>query len=226
MLLLAFISTALAASLARRDPAPATNLPAGWQYSGCTIDSTSYRTLNAAVTYDNSGLTAQSCIAFCASKGYPVAGTEFSAECYCGGTVPQVGADSCNMPCTGDSSQACGGPNRLSVYNNPSAMVSTNPGPPGWSSTGCWQDNVQSRVLGYRANVAGDMTVQKCITACYAAGFNNAGVEYAAECWCGTSVTGGRPGISCNMVCSGNSSEYCGGSANINLYQLTGVSTL
>ncbi|KPI43064.1 putative fungistatic metabolite [Cyphellophora attinorum] len=129
------------------------------------------------------------------------------------------------MPCAGDASTACGGPDRLSVYQNSGAFVSTNPGPAGWTSKGCWQDSVSNRVLGYRANTQGGLSIQQCTTACYNAGDQIAGAEYAGECWCGASLNGGRPGLDsqCDMVCSGNSSEYCGGSNALNLYQLSAV---
>lgn len=185
LLFLALITPALAATVARRDVSPASVLPPGWSYTGCYTDSTSSRSLNAAFYYDNNAMTPQSCISFCSGKGYAVAGVEYSAECYCGATVPYYTGDGCNMPCTGDAGTACGGPNRLSVYSNPSSMVSTNPGPPGWTSQGCYQDSVSNRVLGYRANTQGGLSIQLCTTACYNAGYQYAGAEYAGECWCG-----------------------------------------
>ena len=85
-----------------------------------------------------------------------------------------------------------------------------------------------------------------CVAVC---GQNNqkyAGVEYAGECCayplvvnynsivltdcevCGNSFTGGGgpapDGFSgCNMVCNGNSSEFCGGSYRLDMYQAPGT---
>ena len=90
------------------------------------------------------------------------------------------------------------------------------------------------------------MTVALCTSACGAAGFTLSGVEYAQECCkylriplaklrtatnpmidCGDSFSnGGAPapgGISdCNMLCAGNSSEYCGAGNRLDVYQSTG----
>jgi hypothetical protein len=55
----------------------------------------------------------------------------------------------------------------------------------GWTSLGCYTDNVSGRALTYGASVpggSGAMTNGACQTACLAAGFEIAGTEYAGEC--------------------------------------------
>lgn len=52
--------------------------------------------------------------------------------------------------------------------------------------------------------VAGGMTIDGCLDACDAAGYEYAGLEYAQECYCGrtfsgTVATDGR----CSMTCTG-----------------------
>lgn len=87
------------------------------------------------------------------------------------------------MRCAGDPSQACGGPDRLSVYSNglPGPMI--NLGDEGiFKYMGCWADSVQKRVLPIGVQVPGGsamMTVKKCIAECRANGFDHAGLEYA-----------------------------------------------
>jgi len=58
-------------------------------------------------------------------------------------TTSAVSPDAdCNMGCSGNATEACGGPNRLTVFNSGGAPVGgpvTNPGPPGWSSGGCYR---------------------------------------------------------------------------------------
>lgn len=221
-------TAALAASVSKRDPSPASNLPTGWAYSGCFVDSVSARSLGSAEYYDNSGMTAKSCIAFCSSKGFAVAGTEYSRECYCGVALPnQAAADGCNMACSGDSTQVCGGPNRLSVYSSTSSSPpGTNPGPPGWTSVGCYSDQVRYRTLSARPNTPGGsdaLTVAVCTAACQAQSFVLAGLEYAGECYCDNVVeNGGAPASDgCSMPCKSNSSEFCSGSNRLNLYKLS-----
>jgi hypothetical protein len=219
-LVLTFSSTAIAAvPHLKRDLAPANTLPNGWTAAGCFVDNVSSRALSSASYTDSSGMTAQTCIAFCSSKGYPVAGTEYARECWCGSSVPaQSATDGCNMACTGDGTQGCGGPNRLTVYSNPASGAVTNPGPTGWTSLGCYTDSVNARSLAVRVNTPAALSVAVCTSACGGQGFSFAGVEYAGECWCGNTNGGTPASTGCDMTCTGNSAEYCGGSNRLNLY--------
>lgn len=89
------------------------------------------------------------------------------------------------------------------------------------TSQGCIQE-VSGRALTGVSTATGDMTLEKCTSYCAAAGFSMAGIEYSSECYCGhelsngasLSLTSGR----CDMPCSGDSSETCGGPAAISLY--------
>jgi hypothetical protein len=74
-------TTTFAATLPRRDLAPATDLPGSWTYSGCYVDSVAARSLSSAFKGDGTGMSADSCTAFCTAEGYWVAGVEYSAEC-------------------------------------------------------------------------------------------------------------------------------------------------
>lgn len=54
--------------------------------------------------------------------------------------TPEPSTD-CNMPCSGNSSEACGGPNRLNIFwsgKTPPPAPVTNPGPSGWILLGCY----------------------------------------------------------------------------------------
>ena len=62
-------------------------------------------------------------IAFCKNacfkEGYKYSGVEYANECFCGNKMPKTIApkqSDCNMDCSGDKSQKCGGPNRMNVY--------------------------------------------------------------------------------------------------------------
>ena len=90
------------------------------------------------------------------------------------------------------------------------------------------------------------MTVALCVAACAQNNQKYAGMEYAGECCayfstlrylrvkltngevCGNTFNGGGgpapDGFSgCNMVCSGNSSEFCGGPYRLDMYQAPGT---
>ncbi|KAI4597013.1 hypothetical protein KJ359_004924 [Pestalotiopsis sp. 9143b] len=89
---------------------------------GCYTDGSS---LGKALFYqqamaDTSAVTTEACLTRCLAGGFPFAGTEYARECYCGvvlgNDTAAVDAAECAMPCTGNSSQVCGGPDRLSLY--------------------------------------------------------------------------------------------------------------
>lgn len=100
-----------------------------WQYVGCGTDDLSTRTFSAASTSSNS-MTVESCIAFCSGKGYTYAGLEYASQCYCGNTLasdraPVTGVlGNCFTPCTGDSTEYCGGGSALSIYQSCSGLSS------------------------------------------------------------------------------------------------------
>ena len=56
-----------------------------------------------------------------------------------------------------------------------------------------------------------DMTVEDCINLCSSKGFKYAGVEYGTQCFCGNSYGKYATANNCNMKCSGNLNEICGG---------------
>ncbi len=63
----------------------------------------------------------------------------------CGNSIASTGAvaqsTDCTMGCSGNSSEVCGGPSRLSVFWNgktPPAGPSTNPGTLGYGFYGCY----------------------------------------------------------------------------------------
>ncbi|QUC17769.1 uncharacterized protein UV8b_02010 [Ustilaginoidea virens] len=198
----------------------------GWAYQGCYVDVG--RTINQADTAD-AQMTNQKCTQFCFAKGLPYAGTEYSSQCFCGsqlatGGVEAAAAD-CSMACGGNGTQPCGGPNRLTLWKSSQVTgPSVNPGTGNWTSIGCYSEGKTGRALSQVFSVPGaEMTVAKCTAACRAANAGNvlAGVEYGGECYCGKTLSNGAQPTgsgSCNMVCNGNGTEYCGGPGALNLY--------
>lgn len=105
--------------------------------------------------------------------------------------------------CNGNSTELCGGPNRLNMYTTKQAA------PVGWNALGCYTDNVNTRTLTTRVFPAGDLTTESCVASCKGAGYYYAGTEYSGECYCGnTFANGGGPApdgnAGCNMACNGN----------------------
>ncbi|OTA98734.1 hypothetical protein M426DRAFT_76813 [Hypoxylon sp. CI-4A] len=97
-------------------------------YLGCFSDSdASSRSLSAASKVDTTAMTNEVCVSYCKEKGYSLAGTEYSQECYCGNVnTGTLIADSsqCNMKCKGDVLGYCGGSSKLSVWRLAQSSIS------------------------------------------------------------------------------------------------------
>lgn len=100
------------------------------------------RTLSSGGYNDNANMTIENCINYCSTHGYIYAGTEYSAECYCGMNIASAATTApstdCGMPCTGNSTEPCGGGNRLNMFWSNTTGPQTNPGPGNWTFSGCY----------------------------------------------------------------------------------------
>lgn len=217
-------ATTFAATINKRDLSPSHHLPSGFRYVGCFFDSPEDRVFTSAVIESDDNLTGASCSSFCASKGYPYSGTEFSDQCYCGLSQPSESSNNCNMPCAGDSSEVCGGPNGITVYYNPRAAPHTYPGDYCWEPLGCYTDSVSARSLERRVSTPGgdaEISAELCLETCRDQGFTFAGLEYGKECWCGSNLaSSAQETDGCDMTCQGRHSEFCGGRDALDVYSL------
>ncbi|KAJ7025972.1 galactose oxidase [Mycena alexandri] len=215
----------------RRQSIPAT-LPGNWSSLGCYTDSTAARTLSASSTTDGVNMTVENCIAFCDSNQFVFAGVEFMQECYCDDFIENNATKTpitdCNLPCTGNGSEFCGGPARLNIF-----WSGVEPPPPptiplsigNWESLGCYSDNVDGRALVDMPAVDGSVSLETCTAACFTAGMPFAGAEFADQCFCGPEIANGGapvPLSDCSMACAGNISEFCGGPSRLTVYNYTG----
>ncbi|KKY27503.1 putative wsc domain-containing protein [Phaeomoniella chlamydospora] len=198
-----------------------------WTYLGCYTEGTNTRALNGRENpIVGADVSVEACTTAC--EGLSYAGVEYGGECYCGdtfgtGSVIVSGDDpasnGCNMVCNANSSEYCGGSNRLDVYvdgggGSSSSFKSTSSsaaltittsasatpistGPITvqsvglWSYIGCYSEGTSSRALSGLADpiAAADNDVEACTIAC--AGYTYAGVEYSGECYCGDSLAEG-----------------------------------
>lgn len=87
---------------------------------------------------------------------------------------------------------------------------------------GCFKDDKTLRALsGYYHVFKENNTPERCAYMCLQSGFPYAGTEYSMECFCGMEEplqTKRLPDSSCNMKCSGNPKQTCGGYLTINIY--------
>ncbi|KAH9207298.1 hypothetical protein DL95DRAFT_527981 [Leptodontidium sp. 2 PMI_412] len=236
LLWISSITTTQAAIIGKRDLVLPSTLPGTWKSQGCYIDVG--RTLTGGGYTNNTGMTDESCIAYCEKAGYIYAGTEYAEECYCGNTLasgsgPAPTAD-CNVACSGNATEPCGGSNRLNLFWNGQTGPTTNPGPGLWAFSGCYTEGTTGRALDHGLAVVGgsnNMSVSNCVAACQGAGYSLAGVEYSGECYCDNSIVNGATlapeGVSgCSMLCNGNFSEFCGGSSRLDVYDFNKTVTL
>ena len=92
-----------------------------WEYAGCGTDSITARVL-VGDHESNDQMTVETCVDYCTSKGFSVAGLEYARECYCGNDIGTTGAPvpgvmgNCMMKCVGDSGEYCGGYAAISLY--------------------------------------------------------------------------------------------------------------
>ncbi|KAJ6565672.1 copper radical oxidase [Mycena sp. CBHHK59/15] len=218
----------------RRQSVPPT-LPGNWSSIGCYTDSIAARTLTGASTTDLVNMTVENCIDFCDSKQLIFAGVEFmvSSPVHCDDFIENPGVSApitdCNLPCTGNADESCGGSNRLNIF-----WSGAEPPPPPtiplsigkWESLGCYSDNVEGRALVNGVDVVGQVSLDTCTSACFDAGMPFSGAEFADQCFCGTAIVNGgapEPISDCNMPCVGNISEFCGGPNRLTVYNYTGT---
>ncbi|KAL4233175.1 hypothetical protein ACF0H5_007859 [Mactra antiquata] len=66
------------------------------------------------------------------------------------------------------------------------------------------------------------MTNELCQLTCYERGFVYAGTQYRTFCFCGNSYNTLETPIEshCNMACSGNSSQICGGGYRNSIFRV------
>lgn len=105
-----------------------------------------------------------------------------------------------------------------------SSTSTLGPSPTAWSALGCYVDNTTAPILEERVSKEGGdaaLTIPKCQNACFLAQFLFAGVKGGNECWCSSYVAGewARNQTDCNVPCTGNKTEICGGKAVVNVFE-------
>lgn len=97
--------------------------------------------------------SSQLCYGYCQGSLY--FGTEFGSECFCGAdtdTPEEAPASTnCDMACSGDADETCGGRNALNLYLGDGAIVE--------GYLGCWTDVTTDRIFGDKLSDA-TMTIE------------------------------------------------------------------
>ncbi|KAJ3065000.1 hypothetical protein HDU98_011600 [Podochytrium sp. JEL0797] len=96
---------------------------------------------------------------------------------------------------------------------------------PGWNYTGCVEDSkwpFGNRVLPVKIQDHNNMTVENCAQYAAEANYTMFGVEWSQECWVGNAfeyIPANLNSTACTMECTGNSTEICGGSLALSVYE-------
>jgi len=145
--------------------------------------------------------SASQCRQYCADLTYAYAGIEYGDQCFCGDNynhTGQLNSTNCNQACS-NASEPCGGNGVVSIYHS--------------GYLGCFLEENNSEDLNYTAiYYSSSMTIGLCREACYNLNYEYAGLEGGNKCSCGNSFGsfGESPG-SCEISCTGDCSENCGG---------------
>ncbi|KAF2816733.1 WSC domain-containing protein 2, partial [Mytilinidion resinicola] len=214
--------TLLPSTCAALSPTAPSSTPSSsaFAFQGCYTDSSASRAYSAAVFYDNN-LTVEKCALDCSKFQY--FGVEFGGECYCGNSrdpsSTRAGISECNVACSGNTDEYCGGASRISAYKNLNYAPVTNPTIAGYTYQGCFSEAQGGRALADSSTATDGLTVESCASFC--GGSTYFGVEYGRECYCGASLattSTNQSASDCSMTCAGNSLEYCGAGNRLNIY--------
>jgi len=217
-----------------------------YRYLGCFKDSTAKRIEpNNFVnqTSNENGL----CQTTCKKNNWAFAGTEYNWECWCGNFIPGdnllVDDSLCEMQCSGDKTQVCGGTNGYASFyydvtrydpvtkafdgvvgkGIPQTVQSVK----NFTYQGCYSEATGGRALSQKSINSVNVNVQFCADYCSA--YTYFGVEYGSECYCGNTLAATstkKPDTDCYMFCAADEFAYCGGAGGrLGLYQQGANST-
>lgn len=198
---------------------------------GCQTEGINARALSGASYASGTEMTLDACAEFC--EGYRYFGTEYSAECFCGNRLHNTSLPAplseCAMLCSGNPSEYCGGPERLTLYRNddiPVEEADSDLHQPVLAGDdfvwlGCWTEPVAAgaRALSGPTTASDDMSNDVCAEFCDE--FAYFGTEYGRECFCGDKIHEGSEEMDeneCSMRCSGAQDELCGGPDRLSVY--------
>jgi hypothetical protein len=110
-----------------------------------------------------------------------------------------------------------------STATSTSSTTTLGPSPTAWSELGCYFDDPSHLPLLESRVSANDesLTIGKCQDACYRAAYQFAGVKGGNECWCSPFVGGewADDQEDCNLPCTGDEGEVCGGDETVNVFE-------
>ena len=154
-------------------------------YWGCWSDQTPHSLTN--LSYTSNANTVELCTSTCAGGKDTIAGMEYGSQCFCGSALgyqaTEVVDSSCSMLCPSNSSETCGGINRLSLFSNGRPVIQAAPGTPetvgAFYYAACYTEATSGRALSGKSTSGSSVTLEYCANFC--SGFQYFGTEYSDE---------------------------------------------
>jgi hypothetical protein len=178
------VTLTMGSALASQIPRPPCLVPfEPFEYTGCFKDPGSPPALEWRTLLDQNAMTIEICTAYCKGNSNRYAGLSYYGVCYCGMLIegPKADESECNLPCSGNKDQICGGDNILSVWEDPTFPPISEATVDEFNALGCWTDDSGAgRALAYRQDMDDStMTNKKCQRKCLEGGYPLAGTEFA-----------------------------------------------
>ncbi|KIW47070.1 uncharacterized protein PV06_02678 [Exophiala oligosperma] len=213
-----------------------------WQYMGCAFDNSTPRPLAGKYYYNVTGMTIETCTAYCKQNGYAMAGMETSSQCYCGSALSQLIQNPLTCAaqnyfvCSGNLFEFCGGQQLMQIWSDTTYTGPTLKGLPvagqsklplrdGSTATyqGCYTEGVGARALpGSSYSNSTGMSLENCAAFCTKGNYALFGTEYAQECYCGNSISTSQVlQNNCSAICTGDNTEFCGGNSRLSVWALS-----
>ncbi|XP_065225844.1 uncharacterized protein LOC135849377 isoform X2 [Planococcus citri] len=202
------------------------------RYLGCFSDQKVFPTMEGTKVTVEKKLTSSYCIETCRLKGYAFSGVESGTDCYCSHAFPsihmKVRDEECNIPCSGNRTEYCGGQFKIGVYDNgmphPHAFVH-------YSYTGCYKDDeIGVKLMEGTMEDMANLTPSVCHKHCLQAGFLYFGLTMLSDsserCLCSDQEPQEQLHTSdsdCQKKCSGDPTKMCGNDWRVAVYR-TGLS--
>ena len=170
-------------------------------------------------------MTPSMCVDYCsgfAPGTYDWAGVRRNT-CYCDKAsidqFPEVPQSDCNFPCPGNTNLFCGGPKKMSVYATSSAQTLTFLETPYYTDGYCCSGNPITDPVSFSSD---NMTLEMCFDQCKSADYTYAGLTNGRDCDCGDTADCVKLlKRDCDLPCSGDKDEICGGGSKMSLYKHT-----
>ena len=195
-----------------------------WTYLGCYTEPSTVRALPLK-SFVTSNMTAEYCASLAVNYAY--FGLEYHDECWVANTLSPgsviAPSTDCAKTCYGNSSEVCGGANRLNLYQATLKAPSTPTvvqGNTNFTYYNCVAEPSNSRALSKLVSATDSMNVETCLSLAY--NYNYVGLEYGRECWASNTLNiaavNATSQSKCGKVCAGSGAEICGDSNMLTMY--------